>query len=167
MKLALWFWRRFFFYFVIIFSFFCYYSLWKKLWSFIWKNLNSLDPWMLCSKYGWNWPNDSGEGFFKFFIILSFFCLLLLSPLGKRCGPSFEQIEIPSLNDALYHVWLKWAQWFWRSRKECEKFTITMKTDNGQLITCAFRRGELTRRDIFKEYMERINQSQARKISHS
>ena len=41
-------------YFVII-------SPWKRAGHFIWTNLNSLDPRMLCAKFGWNWPSGSGE----------------------------------------------------------------------------------------------------------
>ena len=44
----------FFRYFVIIFP-------WKSTGLFIWKNLNSLHPKMLCAKFGWNWSSDSGE----------------------------------------------------------------------------------------------------------
>ena len=33
----------------------------KKVWPFIWRNLNSLHPRMLCAKFGWNWPGGSGE----------------------------------------------------------------------------------------------------------
>ena len=41
-------------YFVII-------SPWKRVWPFIWTNLNPLHPRMLCAKFGWNWPSGSGE----------------------------------------------------------------------------------------------------------
>ena len=30
-------------------------------WSFVWINKNHLYPWMLCAKFGWNWPSGSGE----------------------------------------------------------------------------------------------------------
>jgi hypothetical protein len=40
-----------------------------------------------------NWPADSGEeDFLKF---QNIFTLLLLSPLGERQSPSFEQFRIP------------------------------------------------------------------------
>ena len=32
---------------------------------FIWPNLNSHYPGMLCAKFGWNWPNGSGEEYVK------------------------------------------------------------------------------------------------------
>ena len=44
----------YFHYFVII-------SPWKRVGPFIWTNLNSLHPRMLCAKFGWNWPSGSGE----------------------------------------------------------------------------------------------------------
>ena len=37
-------------YFVII-------SPWKRAGPFIWTNMNPLYPWMLCAKFGWNWPS--------------------------------------------------------------------------------------------------------------
>jgi hypothetical protein len=41
------------------------------------------------------------------------FTLLLLSLLGERQSPSFEQFRIPSPKDDLCQVWLKVAQLFW------------------------------------------------------
>ena len=35
-------------------------SPWKRVWTFIWTNLNFLHRRML-AKFGWNWPNGSGE----------------------------------------------------------------------------------------------------------
>ena len=49
---------------------------------------------MLCAKFGWNWPSGSGDEDFKYLeykITIS-----ILSPLGERRGPSFEQTWIPS-----------------------------------------------------------------------
>ena len=34
-----------------------------------------------------------------------------------------NKLESPPLKDALCQVWLKLAQWFWRRRLKCEKFT--------------------------------------------
>ena len=36
-------------------------SPWKKARPLIWINLNPLHPGILCVKFGWNWPNGSGE----------------------------------------------------------------------------------------------------------
>ena len=52
-----------------------------------------------------------------------------------------KKLESPSYKDASCQVWLKLAQWFWRRRWKCEKFTTTMTTtttttkDNGQFLT--------------------------------
>ena len=34
---------------------------WKRVGSFIWTNMISHHPRMLCAKFGWNWPSGSGE----------------------------------------------------------------------------------------------------------
>ena len=50
--------------FKILSMYFCYFviiSPWKRAWPFIWTNLNPLNPGMLCTKFGWNWPSSSGE----------------------------------------------------------------------------------------------------------
>ena len=49
----------------------------------------------------------------KTFKFRQYIFTLLLSPLRKERGPSFEQTWIPF---ALYYVWLKLAKWFWRRR---------------------------------------------------
>ena len=52
------------------------------------------------------------------------FPILLLSPLGKGLGPSFEQTLIPITLDAFCQVWLKLTmQVVLKRRKKCEKFT--------------------------------------------
>jgi hypothetical protein len=38
----------------------------KKIWPFIWTNLNSLYP-RFCTKFDWIWPSGSGEDFPKIF----------------------------------------------------------------------------------------------------
>ena len=59
----------YFHYFVII-------SPWERAGSFSWRNLNPLQPMMLCAKFGWNWPSGSGEEdflissmYFHYFVI--------------------------------------------------------------------------------------------------
>ena len=61
----------YFHYFVII-------SPWKKVGPFIWTNLNSIHPRMLCAKFGWYWHSGSGEEdflissmYFHYFVIIS------------------------------------------------------------------------------------------------
>ena len=48
-------------FFKSIFRYFVIISHWKRVWPFIWINLNTLCPRMLCAKFGWNWPSGSFE----------------------------------------------------------------------------------------------------------
>jgi hypothetical protein len=63
-----------------------------------------------------------------------FYSFAIIS-LGEGQFPSFEQFRIPFPKDDLCQVWLKLAQWFWRSR-QCKKFTDRQTdgrtTDNGR-----------------------------------
>ena len=131
----------YFHYFVII-------SPWKRAGPFIWTNLNPLHPRMLCAKFGWNWLSGSGE---EDFLILSmffpYFCNYL--PLEKGGALHLNKLESPSPKDALCQVWLNLAQWFWRRRWKCEKFT-DRRTDRqttddrwSEKLTWAFSSGEL------------------------
>ena len=58
----------------------------EKAGPFIWINLNSLHPRMLCAKFGWNWLSGSGE---EDFLISSmyFHYFVIISP-WKRAEPS-------------------------------------------------------------------------------
>lgn len=50
-------------------------------------------------------------------------------PPWKRMYPFNYKLEPPSFNNALPQVWLKLAQWFWRSPK-CKTFTdVLIMTD--------------------------------------
>ena len=53
------------------------------------------------------------EKIFKFWQCI--FAISLLSILEKGRDPTFEQLEYPLSKDALCQVWLRFAQWFWRS----------------------------------------------------
>ena len=79
--------------------FFCKFviiSHWKRAEPFIWTNLNSLQPKMICAKLSWYWPTGSGEDFlnlsmyFRNFVIISpwkrarTFILSNLNPLHPR-----------------------------------------------------------------------------------
>ena len=44
-------------------------------------------------------------------------------PLEKSGALHLNKLDSPSPKDALCQVWLKLAQWFWRRRCKCEKFT--------------------------------------------
>ena len=87
---------------------------WGRVWAFIWIILNPLNPRMLCVNFVWNWPSRRSWPFtcknvnpwwfvprlveigpvvlekeiFEYF--LKNFTFLLLSPLEKGLGPSFE-----------------------------------------------------------------------------
>ena len=69
----------------VYFHYFIIISPWKRAGPFIWTNLNPLHLRMLCAKFGWNWPNGSGE---EDFLILSmyFHYFIIISP-WKRAGP--------------------------------------------------------------------------------
>ena len=76
--MAQWFWRRWFFNFVNVYSLFRNYLPLKRAKPFIWTNLNSLHQRMLCAKFVWNCPSGSGEDDFlissmyiRYFIIIS------------------------------------------------------------------------------------------------
>ena len=62
LKLAQWFVRR---NFLKILSMYLHYfeiiSPWKRVWYFIWTNLNSLHPRMLRARFGWNLSKGSGK----------------------------------------------------------------------------------------------------------
>ena len=49
-----WISSMYFRYFIII-------SPWRGVGPFIWTNLNSLHPGILCAKFDWNWPSSSEE----------------------------------------------------------------------------------------------------------
>lgn len=34
---------------------------WKRVWSFISTNVNSIHSWMICTKFAWHWPCGSRE----------------------------------------------------------------------------------------------------------
>ena len=61
MKLAHWFWRRWFFKFLNEFSLFRNYFPLEKGGALHLINLDSLNPRMICAKFGWNWSSGSGE----------------------------------------------------------------------------------------------------------
>ena len=53
---------RIFFNFPMYFCYFLIISPWKRAWPFFWTNLNTLNPRMLCAKFGWNWPVPTACG---------------------------------------------------------------------------------------------------------
>jgi hypothetical protein len=67
--------------------------------------------------------------FFKYFSVFLLFCDYL--PLEKVNPFYLNNLESPSPKDDLCQVWLKLAQWFWRSRK-CKSLWTDGRTDDGQ-----------------------------------
>ena len=77
-------------------------------WFFIWTNINSLYPRLLCAKFGWNWPSGSGGGDF---LILSLYFSPFHNylPLEKNAALHLNKLESPLPKDALCQVWLKFG----------------------------------------------------------
>jgi hypothetical protein len=80
-------------------------------------------------------------------IFLKIFSVFLLFRyyLSYEKGYPFclNKLESLSPKDDLCQVWLKLAQWFWRSRK-CKSLQVDRQTDgSGQKLTWAFSSGEL------------------------
>ena len=118
-----------FFNFVNVFSLFRNYLPLEKDSAFIWTNLNPLHPRILCDKFCWNDLMIQERKIFKFVNVFSLF--LNYHPLVKGRALHLNKLESPSPKDALCQVWYKLAQWFWRRRWKCEKFT-TMPTTTMQ-----------------------------------
>jgi hypothetical protein len=72
----------------------------KRTWPFIWTNLNSLYPRIICIKNDWIRPAGSGE---EFFLNLLFRYYLPLE-IGYSLG--LNKLESPSPKDDLCQVWL-------------------------------------------------------------
>ena len=106
LKLALWFWRRRFLNFVNVFSRFCYYhSLEKDIVPHLYK-LEFPLSWIICAKFGWNWP--SGSLCFRYFVNISHWKTAL--PLNSN-----------KLESILPFVSIFFAKWFLGRRWKCEK----------------------------------------------
>ena len=112
LKLAQYFWRRFFFISSVFFRYFIIISPWKRMGPYIWTKLKILHQRMISAKFGLNWHSDSWEDLKK---LVNVFLLLRNDlPLEKGRTLHFNKLEFPS--PALCQVWLKFAQWFWRRR---------------------------------------------------
>ena len=83
-----------FHYFVII-------SPWKRAGPFIWTNLNSLHPRMICAKFHWNWP--SGTGVKNFLISSIYFCYFVIISPWKTAGP-FIWTNLNNLHSSLHYA---------------------------------------------------------------
>ena len=101
------------------FQYFVIISPWKRVWPFIWANLHPIPPRMLCANFGWNWLMV-----LKIFKVCPcIFDISLSFPFEKGVALHLNKLKPPSPKDALCQVWLKLAQWFWRRKWKCEKFT--------------------------------------------
>ena len=138
---------------------------WKRAWLFIWRNMNSLYPKMICGKFGWNWSSSSGEDFFFKFVNV-FSQIRNYLPLEKGGACHLNNIESPSPKDALCKIWLKLAQWFWRRIWKCEKFTTTTTTTTttktiwSARLTWAFGSGELKYWSYWYQLKDNIRSTQ-------
>ena len=89
--------------------------------------IESLHPRMICAKFGWFWR----RGFFNFVNVFSLFRNFL--PLGKGGVLNLNKLESHSPKHALCEVWLKLAQWFWRS-SQCAFTHIFNESDKVKFI---------------------------------
>ena len=130
-------------YFIIIFP-------WERAGPFIWTNLNSLYPRMLCAKFGWNWPSGSGE---EDFLVLSMYFryFLIISP-WKRAGP-FTFTNLNPLHPRMLCAKFGWY-WLCGSGEEDENVKSLRRrqlqrqtTDKfwSEKLTWAFGSGELNK----------------------
>ena len=94
---------------------FCYFvitSPWKRTWSFIWINwIPFTQGWLLPSLVEIG-PVVLEKKIFKF--VQCIFAISYLSPLEKVVALYLNKLESPSPKNALYQVWLKLTQWFFR-----------------------------------------------------
>ena len=72
----------------------------KRVYPFIWNTLNSLQPKMLCVKFGRNWLSGSREFGSVFSLLCSY------SPLEKRVAFSLNKLKFPLPKDAFCKVWV-------------------------------------------------------------
>ena len=94
----------------------------KRTKSFICINLNPFHHKMIYAKFAWNWPSSYGEE--DLLISLIYFCYFIIISPWKRAGPFIWAILNPfHLRMICAKFGCNWAQWFWRRRWKCEKFT--------------------------------------------
>ena len=148
-EIRFWFWRRFF-NFVNVFSLFRnYLPLGKGVILHLKKFESPLNNDALCQVWlrlaQWFWRRRFLNFvniflFFRNYIPLEKGGVLHLkkveSPSSKDVLCHLNKLEFPSPKYALCQVWLRLAQWFWRRRWNCDKFTprTTTTTDNEQIL---------------------------------
>jgi hypothetical protein len=107
-------------------------SLLKRTWPFIWTNLNSLHPRIICTKFDWFGLLVLKINIFKNFQCI--FTLSLLSPLGEGLSPSFEQTWIPFTQGWFVPSLLKTGPVVLEKKSKMQEFTNgqTLRQVNGQ-----------------------------------
>ena len=102
---------------------------------------------MLCAKFGASFGRSWPSGSLNFVNVFSLFRNYI--SFEKNVALHLNKLEPRLPTDALCQVWLKSAQWFWRRRWKCEKFTnirTDRQTDDRQQgirkLTWAFSWGE-------------------------
>ena len=99
----------------------------KRTWSFIWTNLNSLYPRIICTKFDWLWLAGSGKE--DFLIKFSAFSLLSYHlPLERDYPLHLNKLESPLPKDDLCQVWLKLVQRFRRRSRKCKSLQTDRQT---------------------------------------
>ena len=108
----------------LYFRYFVIISPWKRTrpLSFFRTNLKTpshkdalCQVWLKLAQWFWR------RRFLNFVNVFSLFHYYL--PLEKSGALHLNKLESPSHRDTLCQVWLILAQWFWRRRWKCEKFT--------------------------------------------
>ena len=146
LKMAQWFWRRRFLNFINVFSLFRNYLPLEKGGVLHLNKRESPSPkdalsqvWLKLAQWFWR------RRFLNFVNVFSLFPNYL--PFEKGGALHLNKLESPLPKDALCQVWLKLAQWFWRKRWKCEKFTDGQrwmtgyqKFSSGEITTCGYKK---------------------------
>ena len=134
LKLAHWFWRRRFLMFVNVLLLFHNYLLFEKGVALYLNKLKSPSPKNALCQVWLKLAQWFCRRFLKFVNIFSLLRYYL--SIEKGVALHLKKIKSPLPKDALCQFWLKFAQWFWKRRWKCEKFTMTTMTttDNEQIV---------------------------------
>ena len=120
--MAQWFWRRRFLNFINVFSLFRNYLPLEKGVTLLLNKVEFPSPkdalcqvWLKLAQWFWR------RRFLK--VVNLFLKFPNYLPFGKGVALHLNKLEFSWPRDTLCQVWLKLAQWFWRRRWKCEKFT--------------------------------------------
>ena len=81
----------------------------------------------LLEKLFLNFLNELPVSQYHYYLSFEWVWSFIWSPLGKGCGPSFEQTWIPFTQGCFCQVWLKLVQWFWRRKQMDRRSSKSMK----------------------------------------